>query len=340
VALPLQFAAGMNKLPFASLLAVVPVAACTDPTTTQHDRPLAIAASGDTVVATAAMETEPSGFGCGGGDVDYGDSALFVSADRGATFERIVPPDTRPLTFISARGGAFFAIAHQNDGAFGVVRSTDGRTWTEVASGARFAEDLAVSSDAILVAHAQGVLASTDGAQWNERPLSTSDIYQARVARTRGSIVVGTAAGGTLQVSTEVGGWRELAVPGFTSISQLLGAGEAVLVSGYTNEGSAIARVDVAELELPPAVRAGNWSGAVLTPAGLLDRSGTLSTVDASGVGAPTTHIDPFTAAAVDGNHVLVLREGALSASTDGGRTFTVGGTLPLLTIEIPSEIE
>ncbi|HUQ02250.1 MAG TPA: hypothetical protein VM261_07110 [Kofleriaceae bacterium] len=331
----------MKKVLLASLLVSAPaLVACTDPTVTQHDRPLAVAASGDHIVATAAMELESTGFGCGGGDVDYGASALFVSDDRGATFERVVPPDTRALTFISARGGMFYAIAHRNDGAFGVVRSADGRAWTEVATSDRFAEDLAVSSDALLVAHTGGVLASSDGAAWNERSLAAGDGYQARVARSRGAIVVGTAAAGTLQVSTEVGGWRQLTVPGFTSISQLIGAGDAVLVSGYTDNGQAFARVDVNELELPPAVRTGSWSGATLTPAGLLDRSGTLATVDASGIGAPAPHIDPFTAASVDGDHVVVLRDGTLSASTDGGRTFTVAGTLPLLTLKIPSEVE
>lgn len=317
----------MRKLVFASLLA--PLAACPGPA--QHDRPLAVAASGDHVIATAAMETDTGGFGCGGGDVEYGDSALFVSDDRGATFERIEPPDARPLTFISARDGLFFAIAHQNDGAFGVVRSTDGRVWTQVAVGNRFADDLSLSSDAILVAHSAGVLASSDGATWNERPLSTSELYQPRVARTRGEIVVGTAGVGTLEISTEVGGWRQLAVPGFQAIHQLLGAGDAVLVVGYRDDGPAIARVDIGERELPPAVRAGSWSHAVVTPAGLLDSSGTLATLDASGIGEPAPHIDPFTSATVDGNRVVVLREGAISASNDGGRTFQPVGSLPLL---------
>jgi hypothetical protein len=334
VARPVQWAAAMRKhIFFASLLA--PLAACPGPST-QHDRPLAVAASGDLVVTTAAMEVDSGGFGCGGGDVDYGDSALFVSGDRGATFERIEPADARPLTFISARDGVFFAIAHENDGAFGVLRSTDGRAWTEVAAGNDFAADLAIANDAILVAHAAGVLASTDGATWNERSLSTADLYQARVARTRGEIVVGTAGGGTLEVSTEVGGWRELAVPGFTAIHQLLGAGDAVLVSGYRDDGPAIARVDIAERELPPAVRAGTWSHAVVTPAGLLDSSGTLTTIDASGIGEPAAHIDSFTSATADGDHVVVLRDNTIAASSDGGRTFQNVGTLPLLTTEIP----
>lgn len=329
----------MRRTLLLSLLVPASVA-CTDSEGTQvtQDTPIAVAASADHVVVAATTETETTGFGCGGGGGgDYGPSVLFVSGDRGATFERIVPEDARPLTHIASRDGVFYAVAHLAEGGFGVLTSVDGRAWTEVARGTRYAEDLAVSADAIVVAHSMGVLVSTDGTTWTDRPLGGPGYYQASVASAAGMIALGSAADGTLQLSSDATTWRGYTVPGFNSVQQLIAAGDSLLVTGYTDQGNALARIDLTNLEAAPIIRTGFVASVVLTPAGLLDAGGQLATLDANGVGQPVAHLSPFNAAAVDAQKVVVLRGGTIETSNDGALTF--GGTieLPIIRTETPA---
>ena len=230
----------------------------------------------------------------------------------------------------------FYAIAHGNDGGFGVLTSADGQSWTQVATGSQFADDLAISADAIVVAHNGGVLVSTDGTTWTDHPLTSGGIYQARVANAGGKIVLGSAADGTLRLSTDATTWSTYAVPGFDSVSQLIAAGDSLLVAGYAYQTTAIARIDLGNLTATPVVRTGFGSNVVVTPAGVLDADGQLATLDANGVGEPVAHLTPFNAAAVDIQDVVVLRSGTIETSLDGGRTF--GGTisLPIAHVETP----
>jgi hypothetical protein len=320
----------MRRTLLLSLL-VPAAAACTDSEGVQitQDTPIAVAASADRVVVAATEETETTGFGCGGGGGSYGRSVLFVSADRGGSFERIVPDDIRPLTHIASRDGVFYAIAHSNDGGFGVVTSADGAAWSQVASGSWYAQDLAISADAIVVAHGMGVLVSTDGSTWTAHEPSGSGFYQASVASARGMIALGTAADGILRLSPDATTWRDYVVPGFDSVQQLIAAGDSLLVAGYANNGTAtIARIDLANLAATPTIRTGFATDLVVTPAGLLDVGGRLATLDANGVGQPVAHLSPFNAAAVDGQEVVVVRGGTIETSSDGGLTF--GGTIAL----------
>jgi hypothetical protein len=322
-------------------LLVVPAAACTEPMQVTDDTPIAVATSADRVVVAATIETETTGFGCGGGGGgNYGRSVLFVSGDRGTTFERTLPEDTRPLTHITSRAGVFYAIAHDNEGGFGVMTSPDGAAWTQVASGTGYAEDIAVSPGSIAVAHGMGVLVSADGVTWTDRPLSESPygFYQARAAIVGDTLAVGTAADGTIRLSTAGGAWRSYTVSSINTVSQLIAAGDTLLVAGYGNNGMTLARLDLANLETPPVVRSGFANTIVLTPAGLLDNEGRLATLDANGFGTPADHTSPFNAAAVDANEVVVVRGGTIDTSADGGLTF--GGTiaLPIVHTETPVE--
>ncbi len=315
-------------------------AACTEPMQTTEDTPIAVSTSADRVVVAATQETETTGFGCGGGGGSFGPSVLFVSGDRGASFERVVPPDARPLTHITSRSGVFYAIAHSNEGGFAIVSSPDGQTWTELAHSDRSAEDLAVSDDAIVVAHSAGVLISTDGTTFVDRPLGGETFYwQASVAHVNGTIAMGTGADGILRLSTDGGAWRTYQVPGFDGVTQLIAAGDSLLVGGWANSTTAFARLDLANLSAPPVVRYGFANTAVLTPAGLLESGGRLAPLSANGVGEPVNHLSPFNAAAVDANEVVVVRGRQIETSTDGGLTF--GGTieLPIVTTEAPADL-
>jgi len=324
----------MRRTLLLSLL-VPAAAACTDQgVQVTEDTPIAVATSADRVVVAATEETETTGFGCGGGGGSYGRSVLFVSGDRGTTFERIVPEDTRPLTHIASRDGVFYAIAHLNDGGFGVVTSADGRSWTQVATGTRYAEDLAVSADAIVVAHGAGVLVSTDGQAWTDHAVAGDGLYQARVAHAAGTIALGGAADGTLRLSSNGTSWRNYVVPGFSYVGQLIAAGDSLLVSGYSSSGAVLARIDLANLEAAPVVRSGFEGNAVLTPVGLLDAGGRLATLDANGLGEPVDHLSPFNAAAVSANEVVVLRGRTIATSTDGGLTFGGSIDLPIVRTE------
>lgn len=314
-------------------LLVPAAAACTDQgVQITEDTPIAVAASADRLVVAATQETESTGFGCGGG-ASYGPSVLFVSGDRGTTFERIVPADARPLTRIASRDGIFYAIAHNNDGSFGVVTSADARSWTEVASGTGYAQDLAISDAAIVVAHGAGVLVSADGSTWTNHQIDGgAGIYQVRVAHAAGMTALGSAAEGTIRLSSDASTWSDYAVPGLNSISQLIGAGDSLLATGWSTGGtSAVARIDLANLEAAPVIRTGFANNVILTPAGLLDAGGQLASLDANGIGQPVAHLEPFHAAAVDANDVVVLRGHTIATSTDGGRTFD--GTIELLPI-------
>jgi len=328
----------MRRTLLLSLL-VPAAAACTEPMQITEDTPIAVATSAQRVVVAATEETETTGFGCGGGGGNYGRSILFISGDRGASFERVVPQDERPLTHITSRGGVFYAVAHSNDGSFGVVSSTDGQAWTELARGDHYAADITASANAVVIAHSSGVLVSTDGVTFVERPLGEQSFWQASVAEVNGTLALGTGADGVLQLSTEGGAWRTHTVHGFSSISQLIAAGDSLLVGGWANNAMAIARVDLANLAADPIIRYGFASSAVLTPAGLLENGGRLAPLSANGVGEPVDHLAPFNAAAVDANEVVLLRFGQIATSTDGGLTF--GGTidLPIVRTEAPAEL-
>lgn len=320
-------------------LVVPAAAACTEPMQITEDTPIGVATSGDRVLVAATEETENTGFGCGGGGGNYGPSVLFVSGDRGTSFERVVPADSRALTRIASRGGMFYAIAEDLEGGFGVMSSPDGATWTEVAHGDRYASALAVSPSAIVVAHNAGVLISTDGVTFVDRPISDNFAWNASVAHLDGTIVLGTGADGVLKLSTDGGAWRTHRVPGFDSVFQLIAAGDSLLVSGYANNTTAIARLDLANLTAPPVVRYGFANTSVLTPAGLLETGGRLAPFDANGVGEPVDHLSPFNAAAVNANEVVLLRNRQIETSTDGGLTFGGAIELPIVTTETPADI-
>jgi hypothetical protein len=68
----------------------------------------------------------------------------------------------------------------------------------------------------------------------------------------------------------------------------------------------------------------------VITPLGLLDTSGQLATIDGTEVGAFSPFMPAFESATVDGNTVQVLRNGTISVSADGGRTFGAPIALPI----------
>lgn len=316
----------MRSILFASLLA-----ACT-PTTTSVDNPIAVAASGDHVVVAADVATTDTGFGCGGGEAFLGNSVLFTSNDGGKTFARTVPTDTRPLIRIAARDGVFYAVAHDNGGQFAVVTSVDGVTWTEVASQPDYAQDFAATSDELVVAHATGVLTSPDGSLWTNHTIPGDGYFRPTIASAHGTIALGSSADGTLHISNDATTWTTRAT-GLSGISQIMVSDSSLLVAGYAeNRGAAIARVDLESTTIAPQVFATTYGGyALVTPAGLLDNSGTLASITATGIGAATAHVDAFVSGSVDGSTVAVLRTNELQLSHDGGATFGAAVALPIV---------
>lgn len=329
----------MRKLLLASLL--LPACTTSEPvTTTVTDNPITAAARGDTIVVAANEATEQTGFGCGGGTAFLGRSVLFVSGDRGETFERLVPSDERPLVRIAQHDGVFYAVAHSNDGAFGVVTSIDGKQWTEVASASRYAQDFAAADDLMVVAHATGVMTSPDGSAWTDHDLGDG-YYQASVARASGTLAIGTNVDGKLHLSSDAVTWREQQVTGLDGIDQVIASGDSLLVAGYgQNRGPVLARVDLGG-ELAPIVRDKSYATRMfLTPAGLLDTNGALTSIEQATFGNHTDHTAPFLTAAVDGSTVVIVRESSIAISHDGGSTFDAATLpLPIVKVQVESEV-
>ncbi|CAN5761357.1 hypothetical protein BH11MYX3_BH11MYX3_44440 [soil metagenome] len=318
------------------LLALPAVAACDDQGTVTRDSARLISASGPRVVVAASSETETPSLGCGGGgDPQLGPSVLFVSDDSGVHFDRVMPDDARPLTRIGVKDGVFYGIA-QDAGAFSVVTSGDGRTWTQVATKQGEPHDLSITTTGLAVAHSTGVLTSSDGTTWVDHPM-TEGLYAPSVAQVGERLVVATAADGTLRIGNGTT-WSTRRIPSMTSIWELIPAGDALLATGTLNRTSGdtaftIARIDLSS-DSAPTFGEGYTTHPVITPAGLLDTSGNLAPINATGVGTLAPFVEPFESAMVDGNRVQLLRGGKVTTSTDGGRTFGAPVALPIVSIE------
>lgn len=322
------------KLHYSLAFALLPAAACgTD--SGPEDLPRLIAARGDTVVVAASIEEPETELRCGvGDDPAFGAPVLFVSTDRGENYARILPVDQRPLTHMLVHGDAFWALA-QDDGGFAVLRSDNGRTWLEIASGTSAPHDFTASDAGFAVAHSMGVMTSADGDTWTDHALGEYGLYSPSVALTDEGVAVATADG-TLQISPDNLEWITREVDGLQAVWQLIPDGTGLLINGTADLGAgavaAIGRIDLVDVERAPEfVALGTDTTAVVTPAGLLQSSGSLSTIGSGGtIGAPAAHIDAFTSAAVDGNTVAVLGAAGVSISIDGGFEFAPAVALPL----------
>jgi len=319
----------------ASLLLILPAAAaCTDETVTTEDSARLIAVSGTHVVVAASSETEQPSLGCGGGgDPVLGPSVLFVSDDSGASYERLVPDDTRALTRIGVKAGAFYGIAQDSyGGAFAIVRSTDGRTWTQVAQKTGEAHDLSITASGLAVAHGNGVLTSTDGTTWTDNAMS-GGLYAPSVTQVGGQLVAASAADGVLHLRTG-SSWTTKPVTSMTSIWSLIPSETGLLVTGVRTVSGGDSKVVIGKVdlsgELPTTFTEGQTTHPLITPAGLLDNSGYLAPLQATGVGALSPFIPAFESATVDGNTVQLLRSGQVVISTDGGHTFGQPIALPI----------
>lgn len=331
--------AHMFSRSLASLLLLLPAAAaCTDDMVTTQDTARLISVSGTRVVVAASSETEQPSLGCGGGgDPVLGPSVLFVSDDGGASYDRLVPTDARPLTRIGVKDGVFYGIAQDNYGdAFAIVRSTDGRTWTQVAQKQGAGHDLSITAAGLAVGHGLGVLTSVDGTTWTDNPINGSGFYAPSVAQVGGQLVVSSAADGVLHLRNG-STWTQKPIASMSSIWTLIPTEAALLVTGVREVGGqskfVIATVDLSG-EVPTTFAEGQTTHAVITPAGLLDTSGYLAPVQATGVGALAPFVPAFEAATVDGNTVQLLRSGEVVVSSDGGRTFGAPIALPIETSE------
>ncbi len=325
-----------RRLAYALLLALPAVTACSDGGAVTKDSARLISASGSRVVVAASSETTTPSLGCGGGgDPRLGPSVMFVSDNSGIRFDRVIPDDARPLTRIGVKDGVFYGIA-QDAGAFAVVTSGDGRTWTQVASHPGEPHDLSITATGLAVAHSTGVLTSSDGSTWIEHTI-TEGLYAPSVAQLGERLVVATAADGTLRIGSG-STWTTRRIPSMTAIWELIPAGDALLATGTASRSGAdsaftISRLDLAS-DAAPTFGDGYTTHPVITPAGLLDTSGNLAPLTATGVGALAPFVAPFESAMVDGNRVQLLRAGQVTTSTDGGRTFGVPVALPILSIE------
>ena len=323
----------------ASLVAIAPLsAACTDSqTVTTSDAARLIAASGPRVVVAASSETEQPSLGCGGGgDPALGPSVLFVSEDNGVRYERVEPADARPLVRIGVKDGVFYGVAQADGGsAFAIVRSADGRSWTELVSKTGTANDLSITDSGVAVAYSQGVLSSTDGTTWTDRAFPQG-LWAPSVAQVGGTIVLASPEEGALQIATETG-WTRRPIANMQSIWELIPAGGALLVTGNGQWGSdvrqAIARVDLGS-DATPSFLYASMVRPVVTPAGLLDTSGQLAPIEGTTLGSLQPFVAPFQSATVTGDRVQLLRDGAVSISTDGGRTFGAPVALPIQSFE------
>ena len=325
----------------ASLVAVVPAtAACTDTqTVTTSDAARLIAASGPRVVVAASSETEQPSLGCGGGgDPALGPSVLFVSDDSGASYERVEPTDARPLVRIGQFNSTFYGIAQADGGsAFAIVRSADGRSWTELVSKTGTANDLSITDGGVAIAYSQGVLSSTDGTTWTDRAFPQG-LWAPSVAQVGGTIVLASPEEGVLQIATETG-WTRRPIAAMQSIWELIPAGGALLVTGNGqfdgDARQAIARVDLGS-DATPSYLYASMVRPVVTPAGLLDTSGQLAPIEGTAFGSLVPFVAPFQSATVSGQTVQLLRDGSVSISTDGGATFGAPVALPIESFEHP----
>ncbi len=324
----------------ASLLLVLPVlptaAACSDGGVTTKDSARLIAASGSHVVVAASSETETPSLGCGGGgDPQLGPSVLFVSDDSGVHFDRVMPDDARPLTRIGVKDGIFYGLA-QDAGSFAIVTSADGRTWTQVATHEGESHDLSITASGIAVAHATGVMTSTDGITWLDHAIAQG-LYSPSVAQVGDQVVVSMALSSTLHIRSH-GEWVSRTVPSMTSIWELIPVEGAVLATGTASYDGGptvftIARIDLAHDTAPTYVE-GYTTRSVVTPAGLLDYTGFLAPIDGTVVGTLEQFIEPFQSAMVDGQRVQLLRDGKVAISVDGGHTYGAPVALPISAIE------
>ena len=323
----------------ASLLLILPAAAaCTDEMVTTQDSARLISVSGTHVVVAASSETEQPSLGCGGGgDPLLGPSVLFVSDNSGASYERLVPTDQRPLTRIGVKDGVFYGIVQDTSAyAFAIVRSADGRTWTQVAQKQGEAHDLSITASGFAVAHATGVLTSVDGTTWTDNAMS-GGLYAPSVTQVHGQLVVSSAADGVLHLRTG-STWTQKTVSGMTSIWTLIPTETALLVTGARTVSGGdtkivIGRVDLSG-ELPTTFSEGQTTHPLITPAGLLDTSGYLAPLETQGVGTLRPFIPAFESATVDGNTVQLLRSGEVVVSADGGHTFGAPIALPIESYE------
>lgn len=322
----------------ASLVAVLPLAAaCTDDTVTTSDAARLIAAAGPRVVVAASSETEQPSLGCGGGgDPALGPSVLFVSDDSGVHYDRVEPTDVRPLVRIGVKDGVFYGVAQAEGGsAFAIVRSTDGRTWSELVAKNGTANDLSISDTGVAVAYSQGVLSSTDGTTWTDRAFPQG-LWAPSVAQVGGRIVLASPEEGVLQIATETG-WTRRPVANMQSIWELIPAGNALLATGsgqWSGEGrQAIARIDLGS-DVAPTFLYASVVRPIVTPAGLLDTSGQIAPIEGSAFGSLKPFVAPFQSATVSGQTVQLLRDGAVSISTDGGQTFGAPVALPIESYE------
>jgi len=192
----------------------------------------------------------------------------------------------------------------------------------------------------MVVAHATGVMTSPDGSAWTDHDLGEG-YYQASVARAYGTLAIGTNVDGKLHLSSDAVTWHEQQVQGLESIDQVIASGNSLLVSGYASgRGPVISRLDLANPEAQPIVRDKSYSTRMfLTPAGLLDTNGALTTIGESDFGNHTDHVAPFLTAAVDGSTVVIVRDKAIDISHDGGSTFDAA-TLPLPIVQVQVEGE
>lgn len=316
------------------LLLLLPAAACTDDGATTKDAARLVTASGPHVVVAASSETSQPAIGCGGGgDPVLGPSVVFVSDDGGAHFDRIEPTEPA-LTRIGTKDGVFYGIATEAD-SFQVMRSADGRTWTQVAAHAGAPHDLSIGDGGFAVAYNAGVLTSNDGTTWTDHGVANG-LYAPSVARLDGALIVSTADGPTLQIQRG-GVWTTRTVPAMTAVWELVPAANGLLATGMARFDSnpespaidTIARIDLAS-DGQPSYAHGATTHPIVTPAGLLDTSGELAPIDGATVGDLAPFVEPFESAAVDGQRVTLLRDGALATSTDGGHTFGAPIQLPL----------
>ena len=215
------------------------------------------------------------------------------------------------------------------------MRSTDGRSWTELVTKTGTANDLSNSDTGVAVAYSQGVLSSTDGSTWTDRAFPQG-LWAPSVAQVGGTIVLASPEEGALQIATETG-WTRRPIANMQSIWELIPAGDALLVTGNGqfdgDARQAIARVDLGSDATPTYLYA-SMVRPVVTPAGLLDTSGQLAPIEGTTLGALKPFVDPFQSATVTGQTVQLLRDGSVTISTDGGKTFGAPITLPIQSFE------
>jgi hypothetical protein len=317
-----------------AVLLLAPTVACTS---YDHDTTQRIATSGDNVVVAGATVTEGGGFGCGA--PSDGDAVLFVSADRGATFERVEPVDARPLTSLLARDGRFFALHSSYDG-HAVVSSSDGRAWTELTTGATQASDLLVVGDRLVVVHSDGLRISpsalADGA-WTDRAMTTSfAMYEPRMTAVDGTLVVVNSIGQVAHSADQGESWEELVLPGIAGFHRLTTAGGHAIATAHAFDGSGGMRSilvgwDPMQPEAAQQVEIAEGIAMAAVPAGLLVADGTLAR-DTAQLDDRTSHAaGAFVDAAVDGDRVALLLADGVALSLDSGESFAPLGSLPLL---------